>query len=219
MLDFRIKICGITNERDALMAVEAGADAIGINFFSGSKRFVGDVRRARAIVSCVNGRAKTIGVFVNSSKQEVAEKFQTLNLDFVQLHGDETPKFAKSIKLPLIKAIGVSSESSHFEISQHRQWIEIENVLGLMLDTVSSGTFGGTGKSFDWKNVQIDMIRDKKIILAGGLTPENVAKAVNVVRPDAVDVASGVEDSAGVKNAEKTRLFVQNAVQAFASSH
>ena len=218
MLDFRIKICGITSVTDALMVAETGADAIGLNFYSKSKRFQPDSNITQAIVAKVCDRVKLVGVFVNPSAQEVYECFERFGLHYIQLHGNETTEFANQLGLPVIKAIGIGIKHNDVQHEISR-WRSLANVRAIMLDSASENTFGGTGKTFDWESAKSFVDHKLDIVLAGGLSPDNVEKAVNTVRPSAVDVASGVESAPGQKNAKKTRFFVENALRAFGATH
>jgi phosphoribosylanthranilate isomerase len=195
-----VKICGITGGADAEAAVEAGADWIGLNFWARSRRHV-TLEQARAIVEVLPGDVRKVGVFVNAPAPHLLEIASALGLDLVQLHGDETPELARSLGRPVLRALRVSSASDLFGLDA---WPG-EHVL---VDAPSEG-YGGSGTAFDWGLVR--GVQGKKLILAGGLDPDNVAQAVRQVRPAGVDVASGVESSPGIKDADKMRRFVDAA--------
>jgi phosphoribosylanthranilate isomerase len=219
VLDFQIKICGVTCSADAKLAIDLGADAIGINFCTKSQRYVADSNTASEITAAVGKRAKTVGVFVDSNRKEILRCFTQFRLDYVQLHGNETPEFAKTIGFPVIKALPVGSNDFEALAKQIKVWQSLDNIHAVLLDSTASGQFGGSGTSFDWKRVREAIDCPKPLILAGGLNPDNVFEAVNTFCPDAVDVASGVESMPGIKNVEKTKLFIENARLAFNTAH
>jgi phosphoribosylanthranilate isomerase len=205
----KVKICGITNFDDALMAIDAGADMLGFNFYEKSPRFVAPAA-AKAIIEKLPRDITTVGVFVNSSPLEVEKIFRELSLDLVQLHGNEDAEFVNRLReatsANVIKVLRVSPD---FQPS-----IALEYKADhFMLDT-DSRSFGGSGETFDWDSA----IRFKALVpdfyLAGGLTPDNVAEAIRKVRPHAVDVCSGVESAKGIKDAVKVRAFIRNAKDA-----
>lgn len=196
----RIKVCGITSLDDALAAVDAGADALGFVFYEGSKRYI-PPREARKITAALPPFISIVGVFVNASPESISAVAGESGIGVVQLHGDETPEAAARIPFPLIKAFRVSDSIDPAEV-------ELYPVQAILFDKRSDDMYGGTGKSFDWS-----MLRGtnfgKRVILSGGLSAENVEEAVGIVRPYAVDVSSGVEDSPGRKNHLKIRQFIQ----------
>jgi phosphoribosylanthranilate isomerase len=179
----KVKICGITRLEDALTAVQLGADALGFNFWPRSKRHVTPAA-ARAIVRRLPPLVTAVGVFVDPTREEVLAAVDTAGVTMAQLHGDESPELCLSIPIPVLKAIRVADGSSLAALASYE-------VRGFVLDTPSPG-YGGSGRTFDWSLVA-EAARAMPVILAGGLTPENVAEAVRSVRPWAVDVASGVE--------------------------
>lgn len=199
----RIKICGITRPEDGIAAARCGVDAIGLVFFENSPRHV-TVERARAIVNALPPFISVVGLFVNPFEDQVWEALDYLALDALQFHGDEKPDFCESFDRPYIKALhmkpGVDLESAAYSYSTAQ---------GLLLDTHVEGVAGGTGQTFDWSTVPSSLPRP--IILAGGLTSENVAQAIEQVQPYAVDVSGGVEVEKGIKDASKIAAFV-NAV-------
>lgn len=206
----RVKICGITNLEDARLCVKLGADAIGINFYEKSKRYVSP-SVAGSIIEPLNGQINIFGVFVNASLNTIMDISAAAKIDVIQLHGNESPDFAHEVRtatgLQTIKAVRVSDA---FELSAISEY----NVDAILLDSYAADEFGGTGTTFDWhKAVSLVEIR-LPIYLAGGLVPENVAEAIRVVRPFAVDVASGVESHPGRKDQDKLEAFIKNAKEA-----
>lgn len=217
---FRIKICGVTSALDAAMAAGAGADAVGINFFPGSGRYV-PPDRAGPIVEAVRGKATPVAVFVNESPEVIGEVCAGLGIGVVQLSGHEPPGDAARIPLRRIKAVHLSDPAG----LQSFRGYPCE---ALLLDAAVAGLFGGTGTSLDWEGLaracggpRIRFAGDppgaaaKAWILAGGLTPENVGTAIRLARPYGVDVASGVEEAPGRKDPARVRSFVENAKRGF----
>ena len=196
----RSKICGITRVDDALTAAKAGADAIGLVFYAKSPRAV-DVRQAREIVAALPPFVTTVGLFVNASRCEINEILDAVPLDMLQFHGDETPAQCEGFHRPWFKALRVGNgEDIEAEVARYA------NASGILLDTFVAGVPGGTGERFDWSLIPAALA--KPLILAGGLTSENVQQAIAQVRPYAVDVSGGVEASKGVKDASKVMAFV-----------
>ena len=181
-----VKICGITRIEDARAAVDAGANALGFVFWPGSPRFI-DPYRARAIVRRLPPFVTPVGLFVNQPRDYVGGVASLVKLGAVQLHGDETPEFAASIDWPLIKALSVDRASA---------WPVETTLLLAAHDPVRRG---GTGQTIDWPAAAA-IAATRRVLLAGGLTAENVAEAVARVRPFGIDVSSGVERSPGVKD-------------------
>lgn len=198
----RIKICGITNIEDALAAVEAGADALGFVFYNKSPRNISP-DQAAALIRRLPPFVQTVGLFVNEELAVVNGIADRCGLDIVQLHGDETPEYCSGVRRRLIKAFRVKDETCLDLINGY-------DVAACLLDAWSPTAYGGTGKTFNWE-IAAAAAASKRIILAGGLTPENVAAAVRAVRPYAVDVSSGVESAPGIKDPEKMRSLVRNA--------
>ncbi|MCI0482823.1 MAG: phosphoribosylanthranilate isomerase [Candidatus Dadabacteria bacterium] len=196
----RVKVCGITNSDDAFRAVELGADALGFIFYKGSKRYI-DPRDAQRIISSLPPFVSSVGVFVNQGPDEIKEAVETSGVDTVQLHGDETPEFCALLPYKLIKAVRVKDTVNTEEV-------ELYPVLAILFDKHTDEMYGGTGTSFDW-GVLKGIAISKKVILSGGLTPENVFRAIEIVRPYGVDVSTGVEDSPGKKNHMKMRKFIE----------
>ena len=205
---FRIKVCGITSLADARMSLEAGADALGFNFCPTSPRYICPAR-ARRMISRLPKRTVVVGVFVNRSPDEVSRIAQKLRLDYLQLHGEESPEDAGKLarKHKVIRAVRVTPQ---FRVSSLRN---SNGVDAFLLDAYHRKTRGGTGRSFDWK-IARRAARFGHIILAGGLTPGNVARAIRSARPAAVDVASGVESRPGKKDPARVRAFVAAAKKA-----
>lgn len=196
----RSKICGITRVDDALTAAKAGADAIGLVFYAKSPRAV-DVRQARGIVAALPPFVTTVGLFVNASRCEINEILDAVPLDMLQFHGDETPAQCEGFHRPWFKALRVGNgEDIEAQVARYA------NASGILLDTFVAGVPGGTGERFDWSLIPAALA--KPLILAGGLTAENVQQAIAQVRPYAVDVSGGVEASKGVKDASKVMAFV-----------
>jgi len=216
---FRIKICGLRSVEDARIAIDAGADAIGLNFYGKSCRYV-KPEMAKEIAAEIMSDAIPVGLFVNHSAEDIRTICHEVGLQVVQLHGDEPPEFLGQINrdYDIVRARRIS-EKGLVEISEDLQaCAELSGSCpdALLLDAAAPGQYGGTGKTISW--LEIANHHDQlgiPLILAGGLTPENVAEAIRTVRPHGVDVASGVESSPGVKDKEKMRLFVAAARAAF----
>jgi phosphoribosylanthranilate isomerase len=206
----RVKICGITNLEDAQIAIDSGADAIGFNFYRGSKRFV-DERDAAVIIQRIQGAITTVGVFVNHSIAEILETQSIAKFDVIQLHGDETQRFVNELRSEtnskIIKAFRVSAE---FDVES----VDRYNVDAVLLDSFSTMEYGGTGNTLDWNIAAKAAARFSDVYLAGGLTPDNVALAIRKVKPSSVDVASGVESSPGKKDPIKVATFMKSAKEA-----
>ncbi|WP_425914401.1 phosphoribosylanthranilate isomerase [Pseudomonas sp. GWSMS-1] len=197
----RSKICGITRIEDALAAVEAGADAIGLVFYAKSPRAV-TVQQARAIISALPPFVTSVGLFVDASRCELGELLDAVPLGLLQFHGDESPADCDGYHRPYIKALRVKpGDDIAAQVELYK------NASGVLLDTYVPGVPGGTGEAFDWSLVPEGL--SKPVILAGGLTAANVAQAIARVRPYAVDVSGGVELAKGIKDAEKIRAFMQ----------
>jgi phosphoribosylanthranilate isomerase len=200
-----VKICGITNLDDALAAVNAGADALGFNFYKPSPRYI-TPQHAREIIEQLPDSLLTVGVFVNEESEAVRNIAEEAGLKALQLHGDESPEYCRELAgYYVIKALAVSASFD----SQTPNQYEVE---AIMLDTKHNTLRGGTGQVFDWSIAQRLALTIPKLFLAGGLSPENVENAIKTVRPFAVDACSALEDSPGKKNEERMRVFV-NAVR------
>lgn len=198
----RIKICGIINLEDALMAVEAGADALGFVFFTGSSRYISP-DQAAAIIRLLPPFVQTVGLFVNEELAIVNSVADQCGLDLIQLHGEESPDYCATVTRRVIKAFRVKDESSLDDMPNYR-------VAGYLLDAWSPVAHGGTGTVFNW-DIAAQAAASHTIILAGGLSPENVAGAIAAVQPYAVDVSSGVEATPGKKDARKVNAFCRSA--------
>jgi phosphoribosylanthranilate isomerase len=196
-----VKICGITRLEDARAATAAGASAIGFIFWEGSPRFI-DPDRAKAIASAVPSSMSTVGVFVNTSAAQINAVADAVGLQMIQLHGDETPADAAAVRRPIIKAIG------SFDDALVDQWPED---VTLLVDAQDPVRRGGTGRPADWERAAA-LARRRRVLLAGGLSAENVAEAIRAVRPFGIDVSSGVERSPGIKDHERLAALFQ-AVQ------
>ncbi|AEB58033.1 N-(5'-phosphoribosyl)anthranilate isomerase [Ectopseudomonas mendocina NK-01] len=198
----RSKICGITRVEDALAAVEAGADAIGLVFYAKSPRAV-NVEQAAEIVQALPPFVTSVGLFVNMPREQLLAVLQQVPLDLLQFHGDESPAECEGYGRPYIKALRVRpGENVAAAMAPYA------GARGILLDTFVEGVPGGTGAAFDWSLVPQGVARP--IILAGGLEAHNVAAAIRQVRPYAVDVSGGVEASKGIKDAGKIRAFVKS---------
>lgn len=198
----RVKVCGVTSLSDARMCVEAGVDAIGLNFWSGSVRRC-DERVAREIVQALSGKTLFVGVFVDATAGEIARVRDEIGLDCVQLHGDEPPALVDQFLPHAYKALRVKGANVDEEVARYPG----EHVL---LDAYVKGLPGGTGEVFDWQLAR-RVALTRKLTLAGGLTDKNVGDAVQAVRPYCVDTASGVEKAPGVKSRTLVHAFVAAA--------
>jgi phosphoribosylanthranilate isomerase len=197
----KVKICGITRLEDALAAVRLGADALGFNFWPRSSRYLPPAA-ARAIVRRLPPFVTAVGVFVDPTRDEVLGAVDVSGVAVAQLHGDEPPELCLSLPLPVVKAIRVDDAHSLAALASYE-------VQGFLLDAPSAG-FGGGGVTFDW-SLAAEVARELPIVLAGGLTPANVAEAVRTVAPWAVDVASGVESAPGLKDEALLAAFLERA--------
>lgn len=198
----RVKICGITNEDDALRAVEAGADALGFVFYDLSPRCV-SFETAERIIRKLPPYVVTSGVFVNNPASFIESAVERCRINVVQLHGDETPQFCTGIRHTVVKAFRIRDITSIETIRSYA-------VAGYLLDAYTPGAYGGTGLTFNWETARIAK-QFGPIILAGGLKPENVRTAVETVEPYAIDVSSGVEVSPGRKDHAKVVDLIRRA--------
>lgn len=189
-----VKICGITQVVDAEIAVENGASAIGMIFYNDSLRNL-EEGKALEIATAINGKAALIGVFVNENIERIRSFVTELNLDMVQLHGDESPEYCENLELPVIKVFRIGDT---FDVDNLKDY----NVDAFLFDTYKQGIPGGTGDSFNW-DVLLNLNIETPIILSGGLNPENIFKGINAVQPSAVDVSSGIENYPGKKDEDK----------------
>lgn len=200
-----VKICGLTAVDDALRCIEAGADALGLNFWPGSPRCV-DVPTAREIVEATTDRAQIVGVFVDFDLARIRAILSDCEIAWAQLHGQEPPELVAALLPTAYKALGVTDGSA---VERAREYPGEH----LLLDASVPGMPGGTGRTFDW-SIAAEVARERKLTLAGGLNPDNVADAVEQVRPFRVDVASGVESAPGRKDPERVRRFIEAAKNA-----
>ena len=199
----RVKICGITSVADACDAVAAGADAIGLVFYEKSPRFV-SIGSARDIVNAVGPFVQTVGLFVNSQAAKVEQAIRETGIGLLQFHGDEDENFCRSFSRPYIKAIRMQADIDPDVVAS-----QFGSAQGLLFDAYCEDRYGGTGKSFDWQRLPQEP--GYPLILAGGLTPDNVRKAVTTLKPYAVDVSGGVESSPGAKSSTLVKQFIENA--------
>jgi len=195
----RIKICGITRPEDAIAAVDAGADAIGV-VLAPSPRQV-SIERAAQIAAAVGPLVSVVGVFVNPEREFVAQAVEQIGLSYLQFHGDETPEFCAHAPAPVIRALRVGTEFDVDTVESVR-----EHVVAILLDTYDPQIAGGTGTKFDWQAVPVLPGRIP-LFLAGGLSPDNVGAGIAALRPYAVDVSSGVEKAPGIKDHDAIRAF------------
>lgn len=203
-----IKICGITSRDDAHVAAEAGASAVGLMFYDKSSRAVG-LEQAAGIVAGLSPWVGRVGVFVNPTEELVWQAIHAAQLTVLQFHGEERPEFCGQFGLMTMKAFRVKDEASLDQLTDYPTdaWL---------LDAYSAAGHGGTGEKFNWDLAIAAKSRGRPIVLAGGLTPENIGAAITQVQPFGVDVSSGVEISPGRKDPEKVRKFVAEAKAAYA---
>jgi phosphoribosylanthranilate isomerase len=202
-----LKICGITRLSDALHAIEHGAGALGFVFWSQSPRYIAP-ERAAEIIAALPPDVDAVGVFVNEAVDSIRAIVAQTGISAIQLHGDETPDYASALGWPVLKAVSVQ---------------QAEQAVGawppettFLMDAADPVRRGGTGATVDWQQAAA-AARGRRVVLAGGLTPDNVATAIGMVRPYGVDVSSGVEDAPGVKNQDKVARFLASARSAFDS--
>ncbi|MEZ6094927.1 MAG: phosphoribosylanthranilate isomerase [Pirellulaceae bacterium] len=221
MIRFTTKICGITNVHDGLAVAECGASAIGLNFYERSLRCVSQTVAA-VIVSEIRSQfsnVQMIGLFVNASSDQIREKSDSIGFDAIQLHGDEPVEIANELAgLDIIRAVRVLG-SDFIAAKQEIQRWQNAGVTDFLLDAGARGTFGGTGNQLEWSKL-VDEFGEscQELILAGGLTPDNVEEAIQIVRPKAVDTASGVEGLPGKKDPKLVKDFVAAAGRGFERS-
>lgn len=198
----RVKICGITNPEDALTAVAAGADALGFVFYPPSPRHV-TPERATEIIRVLPPFVQTVGLFVNEALATINALADQCGLDIIQLHGEESPDYCAAVNRRIIKAFRVKDAASIATMAEYP-------AAAYLLDTWSPTSHGGTGMTFNW-DLAAQATASHQIILAGGLTPDNVGNAVRQVRPYAVDVSSGVESAPGRKDPHLVQQFIREA--------
>jgi phosphoribosylanthranilate isomerase len=196
----KVKICGITNVKDARIAVDAGADFLGLNFYRGSSRYV-TLAAAKRIARTVRNRVLIVGVFVNDHPARVLEIARRVGLDYVQLHGDETPEVVAKLrhKSPVIKAIRIRGGDRAARLDR------FDRASAFLLDGFDRSARGGTGKTFDWK-IAARVGQGRRIFLAGGLNGANAADAIRIARPYAIDVCSGVESAATPRKKDAAKI-------------
>jgi len=197
-----VKICGVTRVEDGLAAVAAGADYVGLNFWSGSRRRV-DVARAREIARAVGDAVTKVGIFVDAPADEVEAVAAEVGLDLVQLHGNESVAYCRGFAARAIRVVRVGVAADLDVLADHPASL-------FLLDAPSAG-FGGSGRTFDWTLAAAAHAHGRRFFLAGGLTPDNVAAAIAAVGPYGVDVAGGVERAPGIKDPDLVRRFVAAA--------
>lgn len=205
----RVKICGITREQDARCAALAGADAIGLVFYSASPRYV-ELAQARGIVKSLPPLVQTVALFVNAPSEQVAAVIDQLCPSFLQFHGDETPQQCEQYQYPYLRAIRMTPQTDLMgEVTRY------PHARGFLLDSFSSG-YGGSGKSIDWDwlQVQRQIPLDPRFILSGGLHADNVGEAITRLQPGVVDASSGLETAPGIKSADRINRFMSAVRQA-----
>jgi phosphoribosylanthranilate isomerase len=200
----KIKICGLTRAEDVQAAVYAGADAIGFVFTASPRRV--SINKAQKLSAYVPGGILRVGLFLDQDRSEIERVTASVPLDILQFHGSETEQECNFFKLPWLKAVAMENAGS---VKQAEQ--DFPGAAGLLLDSHSKGTRGGSGKLFDWS---LSRPVDKPVWLAGGLNAENVGRAIQIVRPYAVDVSSGVESEPGIKDPTRMKAFVKAVRQA-----
>jgi len=202
----RVKICGMTNPEDVAVAIEAGADAVGFIFYRNSPRAV-DPTLVKQIVATMPPMVTPVGVFVNEDVATVRTMMDRCGLALAQLHGDETAAYCQELGRPVMKALRVKDRGSFLALAEFQGRA---GVRGFVLDAFSEKAYGGTGQVFNWE-LAAEAAKGATILLAGGLTAENVGDAIRAVRPYGVDVSSGVESAPGKKDHEKLRAFLRAA--------
>ena len=205
-MPIKIKICGITNPQDAEVAVKAGADALGFMFYAKSPRYIKPAV-AKKIIAELPLFVLPVGVFVNEDRNAIRTIFDECGLTLVQLHGDETPAFCEELGRPVLRALRLRDRGSLLALAEYKGRTRVR---GFLVDAFSTQAYGGTGQTVDW-SLANEVAQSTPILLAGGLTPENVHEAIHQVQPYGVDVSSGVEERPGKKDPEKIRAFIQAA--------
>ncbi|XZE21233.1 phosphoribosylanthranilate isomerase [Pirellulaceae bacterium SH449] len=213
----KIKFCGFTRHEDLEVACELGVDAVGLNFYERSPRYV-DIKQGRELSKIAEGRTTRVGVFVNATPVEVASVVESCELDVVQLHGDETLDWLEEARelprlasFPILRALSWRGESHPEDEEIASSWSSNPQVMGLLVDAHDPVQRGGTGKVARWDllSPRPAPLRGKAFWLAGGLTPANVQTALDLVLPDGIDLASGIEISPGIKSPELMRRFCE----------
>ena len=201
----RVKICGITNLEDALAAAELGADAVGFVLYPNSPRYLKPAQ-AKLIIDQLPPFVTSVGVFANQAAEEIRRMMEECGFDLVQLQGDESPEFCWRLGSRVVKAIRVKDHGSLKQMAEY-------SVRAFVLDTYRENQLGGTGERFDW-DLAVQARSFGRIVLAGGLTPENVRDAIRKVQPYGVDVSTGVEKYLGKKDHSKIENFIKQAKSA-----
>lgn len=201
----RVKICGITRRQDAEFAVKSGADAIGLVFYEPSPRAV-TMAQAAAITAQLPPFVSAVGLFVNATAEKVRQTLEQVPISLLQFHGNESAEYCAQFNMPYIKAVRMQTETDLIQADEH-----FAEASALLLDSYQQGVPGGTGQTFDWSMITAV---SKPLILAGGLTTENVAEAIRQVSPYAVDVSGGVEESKGLKSNNKISAFMREVANA-----
>jgi len=200
----KVKICGITNLKDALACVDAGADALGFVFYRKSSRYI-EPGKAAAIIKKIGAPVVKVGIFVNAKEADIRKTAKACRLDMLQFHGDESPEFCRRFKgLKVIKAFRLKGRINKKEIAEY-------DTFAYLFDTFSKRKAGGTGRVFNWKFLSVPGKLKRPVFLSGGLTEKNVLKAIECVRPKWVDASSSVEKIKGKKDIEKVRRFIEKA--------
>jgi phosphoribosylanthranilate isomerase len=202
----KVKICGITSAEDATVAVEAGADALGFVFYRKSPRYI-EPAMARQIIMSLPPLVLPVGVFVNEEQSVVRNLMDDCGLSLAQLHGSESAAYCQELGRPVLKALRIKDRSAFLALAEFRGRA---GVRGFVLDAFSDQAYGGTGQVIDWQ-LAAEAAKAANILLAGGLTPDNVQQAIQAVQPYGVDVSSGVEREPGKKDHEKVRAFIRAA--------
>ncbi len=205
-MSLKVKICGITNAVDAGVAVQVGADLVGLVFYDKSPRCV-TIEAATSIVQAIPAAVLRVGLFVNPDPRQVAEAITRCGLQWLQFHGEESAEFCRQFQLPTMKAFRMRGPETLRTLRQY-------DTDAWLLDAHVEGQFGGTGQTFDWGLAARAAQLGTPVFLAGGLTPDNVAEAVRTVRPYGVDVSGGVEAAPGRKDPAKVRAFITAAKKA-----
>ena len=203
-LAVRIKICGITRPGDAEQALALGADTVGCVFHAESARHV-TAEVAQDIQIAVGNAGTLVGLFVDPTVDQVQAVLDRIDLDVLQFHGRESPAFCEQFQRPYLKAVAMSADVDLSAVNK-----TYESARGLLLDSAHEGQFGGTGQRFDWDWIHAGL--ENRLMLAGGLSADNVGEAIRQVRPAAVDVSSGVERDKGIKDSDRMRAFIEAAL-------
>ncbi len=209
----RVKICGITRCEDAQLVVDAGVDALGLVFYEKSPRFV-SVELAAEISQVIPAFVSRVALFKDAGQQMIESVLEQVEIDLIQFHGSETADYCEQFNRPYIKALGM--KGAEHDVSFLLANVEkYQSAKALLLDGHAPGEAGGTGESFDWASIAAvtNATADKPIVLAGGLTPDNVKQAIDLVHPFAVDVSSGVESTPGIKDKDKVAAFMKQIIE------